>query len=669
MGRSRRRTRRLRPPRARGLFRSRRRRGRGTRISRSRLGMWGFCLRARRLFGIGVGFGIGLRGRVGSRLLIRSRASSRRGSGRGGRRRRWERAPGPRLPRRRRRVSLPRRRVLLLRRRRVLLLVLLRERRAILRRLRLGCGRGRGRGRGRRPISRIGFGSGIGASRVRVRGIGTGPGTGIGVRVRRFRRERLPGMAPAQVDPAAAADSTVAVAGGQSASSGALLGGDAVGTVVGPLTQSNGSTAAADASSESRVSGVVVALPGAPVSQGTAEDQVALAGAVSTQVAAANVAVVSLTGSGAAAAVTQLNDVAAVAAAANLSEVTQTVLQGQLTGESVVVLPSVEQAVETRQAADATSVAAQGEVGNRVVIDGGIPARSFSRRTSSAAMRLSRTCRRSGRAASRRRRSGVTGCRPLTRSRASRRTGSPRSRPRSWGASTRRISARRRCRSRWRLLRSWRRRLLRSWRWRLLRSWRRRPACEQVSEAAADASVANVSEVEQLSGQLQVGSPSVESAAAAAVVEQAAAAAAEARQAAASNLVVLAGRPALESASLPGVAAAGLDVVQGNLATAVSVSANTSFLAQESVQSQVGAKASIADAVQVATVAQETGSSAVAAQAAVGNVGDGSTLGPSGFFGQGNGAVALGVGRETRAPLARASCRSSSRRRLRWPKG
>ena len=382
-----------------------------------------------------------------------------------------------------------------------------------------------------------------------------------------------------------------------------------------------------------------MALPGAPVVQGTAEDQVARASAASTQVAASNVAVVGLTGSGAAGpdpvaadSVTQVNDVAAVAAAANLSEVTQSVLQGQLTGESVVVLPAVEQLVETRQVADAASVVVQSGVGNRVVVDGGFPAGQVGGGgavveqanvvSGDAAVANVSTVGQSSEQAQAVGGGGVQVSRAFASvgqdgfaSVAASQLGSVNAAHLGEAAAPLVVST-------------------------VAAPVASAMVVTQVSEAAADASVANVSEVDQLSGQLQVGSPSVESAAAAAVVEQAAAAAAEATEAAVSNLVVLAGLPVPQSPSLLGAAPVGLDVVQANLASGVSVAANTSFLAQESVQSQVGAEASTADSVQVATVAQETGASVVAAQTAVGNVGDGSTLGPAGFFGQGNGAVA-----------------------------
>ena len=132
----------------------------------------------------------------------------------------------------------------------------------------------------------------------------------------------------------------------------------------------------------------------------------------------------------------------------------------------------------------------------------------------------------------------------------------------------------------------------------------------QVSQAAADASAANESEIDQLSAQLQVASPSSESATSAAAVAQAATATAEANQASTSNLVVLPARPA--QTPVPGDAPADLEVVQANVASAVSASANTSFVSQESVQTQVGAETSTADSAQVALVSQQAEADAAA---------------------------------------------------------
>ena len=63
-------------------------------------------------------------------------------------------------------------------------------------------------------------------------------------------------------------------------------------TLVGPLVQSNESTASAEADSDSHVTRITATLPDAPVSQTTAEDQVAEATATSTQTAPTNLAVV-----------------------------------------------------------------------------------------------------------------------------------------------------------------------------------------------------------------------------------------------------------------------------------------------------------------------------------------------------------------------------------------
>ena len=67
---------------------------------------------------------------------------------------------------------------------------------------------------------------------------------------------------------------------------------------------------------------------------------------------------------------------------------------------------------------------------------------------------------------------------------------------------------------------------------------------------------------------------------------------------------------------VPSSAPADLEIVQANLASAVSTSANTSFVSQESIQSQVGAETSSADSAQVAIVSQQAETHSAADQTA-----------------------------------------------------
>ncbi len=427
----------------------------------------------------------------------------------------------------------------------------------------------------------------------------------------------------------------------------ALLAASALATLLGPMVQSNTSTATADAGSESHVSRITVALPDAPVTQTTAEDQAAQASATSTQDAPANVAVASVTGPGdpgpiavAEDTVTQVNDVTATAAAVNLSDVTQTALQGQLTGEPVVVLPTVAQLVETRQVADASSIAEQSQVTNRVVIAGGIPVgpggipvgqgdagtivQQANTVTADASVANVSTVVQSIEQAQA---AGGDGVQASAEFASVAQAGLASIEASQLGS----VNATHFGQAGLPLTVS------------------TQPAAPvvpsttivtQVSQAAADASAANESEIDQLSAQLQVASPSSEGATSAAAVEQAATATADAKQASTSNLVVLPTRPAQQTTSAPTDSPADLVVVQQNLASAVSASANTSFVSQESVQSQSGAEASTADSAQVAIVTQQAEAHAEAAQTAVGSVADDSTLEPFGFFGQGNGAFA-----------------------------